>query len=78
MTKKRYKVETSCPQCGCSAVSHLSTEEIRERYGDVPNVLLEGRRLTTAREADKLYKTYSSLVAEVGKQKRQADKEAAK
>ncbi len=38
MTKKRYKIDTSCPQCGCSAVTHLSAEEIRERYGDVSNV----------------------------------------
>ena len=41
MAKKRYEMTTNCPQCGCSAVSHLSKEEIRERYGDVPNVELE-------------------------------------
>ncbi len=41
MTRKKYKIETSCPQCGCSAVSHLSVEEIKKRYGDVPNVELE-------------------------------------
>jgi hypothetical protein len=41
MTKKRYKMQTSCPQCGCSAVAHLSKEEIQERYGDVANVELE-------------------------------------
>lgn len=41
MASKRYKVQTACPQCGCSAVSHLSAEEIRERYGDVPNVEME-------------------------------------
>ncbi len=41
MTKKNYKIETSCPQCGCSSVSHLSTEEISERFGDVPNVEME-------------------------------------
>ena len=38
MSTKRYKIETSCPQCGCSAVTHLSKEEIKERYGDVANV----------------------------------------
>ena len=38
MAKERYQIKTSCPQCGCSAVTHLSTEEIKERYGDVPNV----------------------------------------
>ena len=41
MTRKRYTISTSCPQCGCSAVSHLSAEEIREKFGDVPNVEME-------------------------------------
>lgn len=41
MSSKRYQIKTSCPQCGCSAVSHLSGEEIKERYGEVPNVELE-------------------------------------
>ncbi|MBW2359207.1 MAG: hypothetical protein JRF21_11205 [Deltaproteobacteria bacterium] len=37
MEKKRYTIKTTCPQCGCSAVSHLSHEEIKEKFGDVPN-----------------------------------------
>jgi len=41
MSNKRYQTKTTCPQCGCSALSHLSREEIKERYGDVPNVDLE-------------------------------------
>ena len=41
MSEKRYKIETSCPQCGCSAVTHLSSEEIKERYGDVENVNMD-------------------------------------
>jgi len=41
MSTKRYKIETACPQCGCSAVSHLSAEEIKGRFGDVPNVEME-------------------------------------
>jgi hypothetical protein len=41
MSTKRYKIETSCPQCGCSAVTHLSKEEIQERYGDVANVEMD-------------------------------------
>ncbi|NNF98888.1 MAG: hypothetical protein HKM93_05885 [Desulfobacteraceae bacterium] len=41
MAKKRFKVESSCPQCGCSAVAHLSEEEIKEKYGDVANVHME-------------------------------------
>ena len=39
--KNRFKLETTCPQCGCSAVSHLSQEEMMERFGDVPNVQME-------------------------------------
>jgi hypothetical protein len=41
MGKKRYRIETSCPQCGCSGIHTLSTEEIRERFGDVPNIEME-------------------------------------
>jgi len=41
MTHKHYRIETTCPQCGCSAVSHLTKEEIREKFGDVPNVEME-------------------------------------
>jgi hypothetical protein len=41
MTNKRFQIKTACPQCGCSAVSHLSDQEIKERYGDVPNVEME-------------------------------------
>jgi len=41
MSSKRYKIETSCPQCGCSAVTHLSAEEIKERYQDVANVEMD-------------------------------------
>ena len=41
MTKKRYQVTTACPQCGCSFATHLSAEELKERYGDVPNVEMD-------------------------------------
>ena len=41
MKSKKYTIETTCPNCGCSAVSHLSTEEIRENFGHVPNVEME-------------------------------------
>ena len=41
MTSKHFQIKTACPQCGCSAVSHLSDEEIKERYKDVPNVEME-------------------------------------
>ena len=39
--KKRYHIKAACPQCGCSYAQVLSTEEIREKYGDMPNVELE-------------------------------------
>ncbi|MCW7754588.1 hypothetical protein OOT00_11395 [Desulfobotulus sp. H1] len=39
--RKSYKVTMACPQCGCSAVSHLSKEAIQKRFGDIPNVELE-------------------------------------
>jgi hypothetical protein len=41
MKNKKYTIKTTCPQCGCSAVSHLSDEEIREKFGDVPNIDME-------------------------------------
>ena len=39
--KKRYTVKSACPQCGCSGANVLSGEELRERYGDVPNFEME-------------------------------------
>jgi hypothetical protein len=41
MATKKYQIKTACPQCGCSAISHLSADEMKERYGDVPNVEME-------------------------------------
>jgi hypothetical protein len=41
MAKKRYNIKTGCPQCGCSMVNVLSEDEMRERYGDVPNFEME-------------------------------------
>ena len=41
MPKKKYRIQSSCPQCGCSAVQHLSHEEMMEKFGDAPNVELE-------------------------------------
>jgi hypothetical protein len=41
MSEKKYRIQTTCPQCGCSAVSHLSAEEIKDKFGDVPNVEME-------------------------------------
>jgi hypothetical protein len=38
---KRYQIKSACPQCGCSFATHLSEEELKARYGDVPNIELE-------------------------------------
>ncbi len=44
MARKRFTIKTACPQCGCSAVTHLSAEEIESRYGDVANVQTDCRQ----------------------------------
>lgn len=41
MAKKRYTIKTACPQCGCTEINVLSAEEIKKRFGDVPNVDME-------------------------------------
>ncbi|MGB5155999.1 hypothetical protein [Desulfobacterium sp. N47] len=41
MEKKKYTIKTACPQCGCAMLTVLSPEEIKEKYGDVPNVEME-------------------------------------
>jgi hypothetical protein len=41
MAEKRYRIKTACPQCGCSFATHLTAEELKERYGDVPNIEME-------------------------------------
>lgn len=39
--KERYKVSSACPQCGCSFATHLTPEELKERYGDMDNIQME-------------------------------------
>jgi hypothetical protein len=39
--KKRYRIHSGCPQCGCSFTTVLTKEELQERYGNVPNFDLE-------------------------------------
>ena len=41
MAKKRYTINTACPQCGCSGAQALSEAEMKERYGHVHNIELE-------------------------------------
>ena len=50
--KKRYRIKTSCPQCGCSGLTHLSEEELKKRYGDVPNVELDCHECTMAMDVE--------------------------
>lgn len=52
MGKKKYKISTSCPQCGCSNIAHISEKELKERYGDVPNIELECHECLMVLEAD--------------------------
>ena len=32
MARKKYQVKTACPQCGCTELTVLSAEEIKEKY----------------------------------------------
>jgi uncharacterized Zn finger protein len=41
MARKKYQIKTACPQCGCTELTVLSEEEIRKKYGNVPNFDLE-------------------------------------
>lgn len=41
MEKKKRRIENSCPQCGCSGLTTKNQDEIKEKYGDVPNSELE-------------------------------------
>jgi len=38
---KRYHIKSACPQCGCSYATVLTKEELKAKYGDMPNVELE-------------------------------------
>ena len=41
MARENYRIKTACPQCGCTELTVLSAEEIKEKYGDVPNFDME-------------------------------------
>ena len=41
MAKKRYTIKTACPQCGCSRAQVMTEEEIKEKYGNLPNFDME-------------------------------------
>lgn len=52
MSKKKYRIKTSCPQCGCSGATSLSEEELKERYGDTPNIEMECHECMMVMEAE--------------------------
>ena len=41
MAKKRYTINTACPQCGCSRAQVLTDEEMQKEYGHLPNFEME-------------------------------------
>jgi hypothetical protein len=49
---KKYRINSSCPRCGCTATAALSEEEIKERFGDVPNIELECHECLMKMESD--------------------------
>ncbi|MGM0418615.1 MAG: hypothetical protein ACQEQS_07830 [Thermodesulfobacteriota bacterium] len=51
--KKTHKIKTACPQCGCSNTAHISEEELKKKYGDVPNIELECHECLTKFAAEK-------------------------
>lgn len=32
MSKKKYEVRGECPSCACGTITHLSTEQVKEKY----------------------------------------------
>ena len=49
---KKYRITTSCPQCGCGGEAEMSEEELKKRYGDVPNIELECQECLMIMEAN--------------------------
>jgi hypothetical protein len=41
MADKKYRIKVACPQCGCTELTTLSEEEIKEKYGDDPRFHME-------------------------------------
>lgn len=48
---KKYRITTSCPQCGCGGEAEMSEEELKKKYGDVPNIELECHECMMVMEA---------------------------
>ena len=39
--KKKYRIQTGCPQCGCSNLTSMTEEEINKKFPDLPNATME-------------------------------------
>lgn len=35
MAKKRYRLKTECPECGCGLICNMTPDQFREKYGDI-------------------------------------------
>ena len=53
MASKRYQIKGSCPQCGCTDLTVLTAEEIKEKYGDQPNIHMDCSECMLQYEADR-------------------------
>lgn len=39
--EKNHRITGICPQCGCSHLSTMTEEEIKEKYPDLENATME-------------------------------------
>lgn len=53
MSREKRRINTACPQCGCSNIAYLTEEELKSRYGDVPNIELTCDECLEQLERDK-------------------------
>ena len=53
MASKKYRIQSACPQCGCSGITALSEEEMKARYGDLENLEIECSECMLKYEAER-------------------------
>lgn len=49
---KKHRIKGICPQCGCSHLSTMTEEEIKEKYPDIENATMECSECLAALELD--------------------------
>jgi len=49
---KKHRIKGTCPQCGCSHLSTMTEEEIKEKYPDVENATMECSECLATMELD--------------------------